>query len=86
VSDLVWKEPPSEPQRQSWSIIAAELLAHPGEWAIVAEKPNSAAAANVASQIKRGVYSGMSAGEFEAVARTVDGVSRVYARYAGSAS
>lgn len=88
MSGISWEQPPAGRDkpitRTAWGPIVAELRTRPGEWAVVAVKPTAAAAATVAAHMRRGIYTGMSRGEFEAMARTVDGEYRVYARYVGT--
>lgn len=80
-------EPPPKRVRVTWgrhADVASKLRAKPGEWAPIGTYNSSQTAASIARQIKRAVLSAyMPAGSFEAVSRTVDGESRVYARYVG---
>ena len=81
-----WEDPP--PRRTSdvydWEAISMELKACPGNWALVVICPNTATAGSTARHIRNGLYEPLRAG-FDAVARTIDGEARVYARYVGGA-
>lgn len=84
MSVIRWEMPP--PRRSSdvydWDAIAEALADRPGCWALVAVCPNSATAASTARHIRNGAYDAMrERGAFDAVARTVDGEARVYARF-----
>jgi hypothetical protein len=64
---------------------AAILRDLPGEWAIVSVRSTQRRASSYAYSINRGtLHAYLPAGAFEAVARTVDGQHRVYARYVGT--
>lgn len=80
MSALTWEEPPAN-GRDRWASIAAELRAHPGRWAKVAEDEWPSAA----GCIKRGKFAAFRpAGSFEAAHRSVVGrKGDVYARYVG---
>ncbi len=82
-----WEEPP--PRRNAvhdWARIGEELLAHPGEWGLVALAANAALAGSTARYVRDGKYSALRRiGHFDAKARTVDGEHRIYARYVGGA-
>jgi hypothetical protein len=67
-----------------YGVIADELRARPGEWALIVVYAMPWIARNVVGFIRRGAFNAFPAGQFEAVARTVDGKHRVYARYVGS--
>ena len=91
-SALRWEDPPAHrrtgPRKpgQDWIPIAAALRANPGRWAIVNVESNRSDAAQTANRISSGrIQSFYPVGRFEAVARTVDGECRVYARYTGGA-
>lgn len=63
---------------------AAALMSRPGEWAIVHAGGRRSLADGLAYQIKSGkIAAYRPAGAFEAMARTVDGEYRTYARYVG---
>lgn len=90
--EVTWDDPPEvrdggQPYRyhSRWRRISDQLRAKPGEWAVVTVADSSAKSGNTAYQIRTGVCAGMPAGEFDAVARTVDGEHRVYARFVGPA-
>lgn len=84
-----WEEPPvakgqgAVGQRQSqYTGVADQLRAHPGRWALVCEKQGRGG--GLASHIRMGQMQCFApGGDFDAVQRTVDGVTRVYARYVG---
>lgn len=84
---LRWEDPPARMRgdRYDWVRIAKGLKAKPGKWALVAVCPNPTTAASTARHIREGKYLPLAA-DFDAVARTVDGEARVYARYVGEAS
>ncbi|WP_157868857.1 hypothetical protein [Streptomyces atriruber] len=63
---------------------AAALKQRPGQWGIVGTYKNIGSASGVGIRIKRGATAAYRpAGAFEAVARTVHGEARLYARYVG---
>lgn len=67
--------------------VAAALRLRPGEWARVGAYMSPETSASVAYAIKSAVTRAyLPAGSFEAVARTVEGENRVYARYVGGGS
>jgi hypothetical protein len=82
-----WEDPP--PRAGScggydWCAIVAALRGHPRRWALVATYAGTQTAAAVAGDLRvGGIKAAGPAGCVEAVARTVDGQSRVYARYVG---
>jgi hypothetical protein len=65
--------------------IAALLRERPGDWARILTLSANNSAAAMAYAITAGKLSAYPAGAFEAKSRTVDGESRVYARYVGGA-
>lgn len=76
---LTWGEPPASraavqgARQQHFAAIREALMARPGEWAIVAMRPNDKLAGhNVRPYLDE---------QFEVVSRKVDGEMRVYARY-----
>lgn len=80
------EEPPPisrSERRYDWKGIAATLQADPGEWYKVLDCNTSANAATTARYIRESYYTPLRASRYEAVARTVDGEHRVYARYLG---
>jgi len=86
---IAWEDPPAGTARSGvtdWRRVADELRQRPGQWAVVATRPSSGAAATIAGAIRKGSRAGMPSGAFEARARTVDGECRVYARYVGESS
>lgn len=87
MSGIVWAEPPlgRHTRAFNYGAVADELRRRPKEWAIVRVMPNSGRSSVVASEINRGRIAALPAGDFEAMARNVDGEYRVYARYVGSA-
>jgi hypothetical protein len=70
---------------RNWEIIGAALRARPGEWAVACNAPSAITAGTIANHIRRGIYTRMGEGPFNAVSRTVEGQHRVYARYVGEA-
>lgn len=59
----------------------------PGVWGrLPLELDTCQQASAIASRIKRGLVAGVEPGEFDAVARTVDGRHFAYARYVGGES
>jgi hypothetical protein len=84
-----WEEPPaakrSGPAGQGWSKYAAlaeELRANPGRWALVAERAGTDGA--LATHIRSGQMQCFTpTGDFDAAARRVGRITRIYARYVG---
>lgn len=85
--DFRWEEPPPRVRGgvHDWAAIAEALKARPQEWAMVAVLNNSVNAGSTARHIREGNYAALASG-FDAVARTVDGEARIYARFMGDAS
>lgn len=85
-TEVVWETPPerrAEGQR-AWRPIAEALRQRPGEWARVAEVSSQSSATSTATNIKRGRYAGLAAGEYESRSVTRKGGPHyVYARYVG---
>ncbi|MFI6510034.1 hypothetical protein ACIBCT_20715 [Streptosporangium sp. NPDC050855] len=88
--ELRWEDPPAlrrtgpRPPALDWPTIAGKLRANPDKWAIVQVEQDRAVAAQTAHRIKTGRIKALyPLGQFKAVARTVDGECRVYARYVG---
>lgn len=85
-----FEEPPQQTHRDRRSqphIEAANALRErSGEWGIILTTDTFMAASSLASSIRHGRLAAYSDGAFEAVARTVDGEHRVYARHAGGAA
>jgi hypothetical protein len=64
--------------------VAKELKERPGEWAIVGVYAHSGSSSAVARQLRAGLIPAYAPpGSFEAMARTIDGEARVYARFVG---
>lgn len=81
---LTWEEPPEVKNGRpaQWPTRLDPLKARPGSWACVATQARGdggGSLSRTASFIKSGVYGG----GFEAVTRTVDGQTRLYARFVG---
>jgi hypothetical protein len=78
-------EDPQQPSRAEWREIAADLRAHPGEWALVHSGSSEAAMRKAAARIKKGSPKAFEpAGDFDAASRkSGDGTTDVYARYVG---
>lgn len=81
---FAWEDPPAPHPRKggknsnAWRDEADQLRAHPGTWARVADRGNSAVAKAMASQIRLGIIPAFEPiGAFEATHRG----SYVYARY-----
>lgn len=83
-AEFKWEDPGPDDRRTKWSVIAAQLKAAPGQWALVYESlPGQTPANGITSRLRSGRAEGFSpAGSFEAVTR--DGV-KTYARYIGEA-
>ncbi|MEU3522307.1 hypothetical protein AB0E62_00260 [Streptomyces sp. NPDC038707] len=90
--NLKWEEPPTRRSHGGrpygtgkHAEIAARLRRRPGRWAVVGAFKSTSVSASMARSIRAGVNMSAytPAGTFEAVARTVDGEHRVYARYVG---
>lgn len=64
----------------TWVERLRPLDERPGEWARVFEKNTYENASGVAGKITRAEFNGLEAGQYEAVARTVNGRHFVYAR------
>jgi hypothetical protein len=88
---LTFEEPP-RPASITASVqeqedAARQLRARPGEWAPVTKQSSAGNAGQFAYTVRRGLRKAwLPAGEFEAVARKVDGEYRVYARFVGGQS
>lgn len=85
---LTFEDPPERSRvpgkRGKHLEVAEELRSRPGEWAIISVYGTGASSAAMARHIEGGnVDAYEPAGTFEALARTVDGQARVYARYVG---
>ncbi len=81
---IEWADPPMDRRLEShWDLIAAELRAHPNNWAIIRRGMKNPTAA---MSIKRGrLVSFRPAGAFEARTVTVASGFDIYARYVGDA-
>ncbi|MGW2169168.1 hypothetical protein ACWC1C_01395 [Streptomyces sp. NPDC001705] len=75
--------PPPRHGRHGEHIEAAQKLREkPGQWAIVTTCVNAGSSSSMARAIRVGARAAWKpAGDFDAVARRVDGEYRVYARY-----
>lgn len=92
---IAWEPPPERAYRaledDLWKPVAADLVAHPGVWAIIEEVPESTPnrATSLATRVKSGYGPWFPPKKFEAVTRThregSRAVVRVYARYVGPA-
>jgi hypothetical protein len=84
---VVWEEPPDRgiaKDRVSHYQRASVLRSRPREWGIVSTYTTSSIAASIAQSIRRGTTAAWRpVGAYEAMARTVKGEHRVYARYVG---
>lgn len=85
-SSVEWADPPPDNRGRpkNHKEIAAQLKANPGVWAKVAaysKAPSSATTAHIIRTARFKSYE--PAGSYDAVARTVDGVHWVFARYVG---
>ena len=87
MSVVRWENPPRADAyrvKYDWAAIGDVLQKKPGKWAVVAVYETVARAAVQANAIRAGSVAAMRpAGTFDAMARTVDGECRVYARYVG---
>lgn len=86
--DMQWEDPPARPKppgRSGWYAEFFDALrANPGRWAVW---PVESKYATVTTRIKQGAYSGIVAGEFDAVLRTQpDGTRKFWVRYIGDES
>ncbi len=87
---LRWERPPDPgyrgaviTPRRPWPLVAAQLMANPGEWGVVMEDGGSNSGTAVA-RINNGLTQWFQpAGAFAAVSRTVDGTIIVYAVFLG---
>lgn len=85
----LWQDPPKARQGNKsqkpvspWVVLRNELMRNPNKWGVISIHTNiSSASAAKAMLIKRGLFP---KGEFEMVARTVQGKGRLYARYVTS--
>jgi len=82
---LTWEQPPppASDHRTKWSLVAEQLRARPGEWAIVAVRKDTGLAASMANNLRKGRYGGVTEGEFESASRKIGDECRVYLRYIG---
>ena len=84
---VVWEDPPGARSRDgmvSHHKAAAILRTKPGRWGIVATYDHATTTASTAGVIRSGrTGAWRPAGHYEAMARTVSGEHRVYARYVG---
>jgi hypothetical protein len=81
---MIWENPPEAPKkRKVLAREAAELRAHPGQWGVVDEYPQGDNhKAQVALMIRTGRFVAFRPdGAFEAVSRTAEGTTKVYARF-----
>lgn len=89
MSELTWEEPPGTGAwaagiRGKHAQVAAQLKEHPGQWAKIPVTGGPVTARNMAYQIRKGEMAAYKPpGAFEAVSRTVDGQTCLYARYVG---
>ena len=83
---LIWKDPPNVGRGnpiKDWTPIAAELRAHPGQWAIIHTGPY-AQCTNLGQTIRKAdAAAWRPAGSFQATVQTEDGACQLYARYIG---
>lgn len=78
--------PPQATTGSRHAEIAAALKQRPGEWAVVRRTDTANKSGAAAQAIRSGRLRAYApTGAYEAVARTVDGEHRVYARYVGGA-
>ncbi|MFF9268597.1 hypothetical protein [Streptomyces rochei] len=84
MSEFRFEEPPAPRygRPSSHTEAAAKLRENPGKWGMVTICSTSGSSSSSARAIRKGVTkTWQPAGDFEAVARKVDGEHRVYARY-----
>lgn len=80
---VVWEDPPEEKAGTGvWHERLAPLMARPGVWARIAERPQPSTARTVASNLRKRMVR-VPEGDWEFVSRQVDGTAYVYARYLG---
>jgi hypothetical protein len=87
MTEIRFEEPPRPylKDRANHREAAAKLRERPTEWAIVSVCASSGSASSLARAIRIGQsHAWQPRGEFEAVARKVEGEHRVYARYVPS--
>lgn len=73
---VITKTPPARP----WALIAAQLKAAPGDWALI---DNTTGNPSLAPRIERGESPWGPKGAFKAELRLVDGHLHIWARYLG---
>ncbi len=76
--EVIWEEP-GELAGSVWPTRLKPLMEHRARWAMIHEYVNAAAAAAMASQLRRGYIPTVPRGEWEFAARG----TKVYARYLG---
>lgn len=87
---MKWEEPPLSPRTargRTWKAEAAELRAHPGQWAVIAERPRyeRSRAYDLSVNVKQGrIAAFRPSGSFEAAVRLDGDMHKVYARYVGT--
>lgn len=84
MSKFRFEEPPASQlgRPSSHTEAAKALMERPGEWGMITVCSTSGSSSSTARAIRKGVSkTWQPAGDFEAVARKVDGQYRVYARY-----
>lgn len=86
-NEIVFEEPPVNWGRSSRhrSILRElqPLIERPGEWARVRGPIDKTPASNFARCLRKGQAAGISPGDFEATARSLNGTYYVWARYVG---
>lgn len=79
---LIFEDPPARKHGAGiYSAWLSELRKHPGRWVRHPDAFVPAKASSVATAIKRGTAANTRLGEFDAVVRTVDGTTYLYAQY-----
>lgn len=84
MSEFRFEEPPAPFQkpRGDQAKAAKALMERPGEWGMVTVCRSGGSSSSMARAIRKGVSkTWQPAGDFEALARKVNGEYRVYARY-----
>jgi hypothetical protein len=85
-SALVWEDPPDRYARavRNWQKIVAELKAHPGKWAVIAEFPVRSKADSLGVTIRSGrAIAWRPAGSFDAQVHAHGDTFRIYVKYSG---
>ncbi len=84
-AELVWENPPAKTRRSKYADVAAALKENPGQWAVLrtVDANHKKSIWSMTGHIHSGKYVDFQDphGRFEACARTINGTTRLYARY-----